>query len=207
MEIKADMKVDMENKAELFSALAKAQAMMPIAGMSSSNPFFKSKYADLTELVRASRPVLTRHGLCVSQYLDQDDIGTFLVTLLGHSSGQSLISRVKIAPQKPDIQSFGSYISYMKRYCYAAIVGIVTSDEDDDGESAMVRGQTQPQPQGDVISKDQLALLDSELDGHKDIAQDILKKMNLKRLADMPRMHFMAAIKRIQEIKALKKER
>ena len=123
---------------ELYTALAKAQAEMETASLNAQNPFFKNRYADLAQIVKASRPALTKHGLCVlQQILAQDDGNTILVTILAHSSGQSIESRMRIVPPKTDVQTLGSYITYLRRYSYAALVGIVTGDEDDDGEGAV----------------------------------------------------------------------
>lgn len=41
---------------------------------------------------------------------------------------------------KNDPQAFGSSITYMRRYCLSAIVGVST-DDDDDGEKAMRRNE------------------------------------------------------------------
>lgn len=122
---------------ELFAALAKSQAEMHTAGPNSTNPFFKSKYADFGEIVKVSRPALTKNGLCVIQRVINSENGMELCTTLGHSSGQYIESVIKINPLKTDVQSLGSYITYLKRYAYTAIVGVVVSDEDDDGEASM----------------------------------------------------------------------
>src|ERR1700687_2313136 len=118
---------------ELYTALAKAQGEMNVAGKNSENPYFKSRYADFCDIVKASRPALTRNGLSViQQILVNDDGSNVLYTILTHSSGQFIESAMRILPQKLDIQSIGSYIAYLKRYCYAALIGVVVSDEDDD---------------------------------------------------------------------------
>ncbi len=122
---------------ELFAALAKSQAEMNTAEPTSTNPFFKSKYADFSEIVKVSRPALTKNGLCVIQRVINNETGMELCTTLGHSSGQYIESIIKINPLKTDVQSLGSYITYLKRYAYTAIVGVVVSDEDDDGEASM----------------------------------------------------------------------
>ena len=128
---------------ELFTALAKAQADMPMAGLNASNPFFKSRYTDLAEIVRVSRPCLTKNNLAVIQQLISKDESNYLVTVLAHSSGQFIESCMKITPAKNDIQGLGSYISYLKRYQLASIIGCVSSEElDDDGEAAMQEVRT-----------------------------------------------------------------
>lgn len=186
---------------ELFTALAKSQGEMVLAKQSSSNPFFKSKYADLTEIVNSSRPALVKHGLCVSQRILVGDLGNnILSTILGHSSGQWLESTTSINPPKSDIQSMGSYITYLKRYSYAAIVGVATTD--DDGEQAMVDDRNKKND--DYVTPEQIEQLQYELKGHSDIAEDMMQKMGLRTLKEMPKNRFMSALNRIREIKSLK---
>lgn len=126
---------------ELFAALAKAQSEMEVAKTDNANPFYKSKYADLTAIVKASRPALVKNGLCIIQRISMNGDGRmYLLTRLAHSSGQWIESKMAINPSKTDVQSIGSYITYLRRYTYAAIAGVTVSDEnDDDGESAMPR--------------------------------------------------------------------
>jgi hypothetical protein len=131
-----------EELKDLFAALSKAQAEMETAELSSENPFFKTRYADLAAIVKASRPALTKHGLTIiQQIITHDDSQTMLHTMLCHNSGQWVESRVRIVPPKNDVQSIGSYISYLRRYSIAAICGIVSSD-DDDGEMAVAHNRT-----------------------------------------------------------------
>ena len=183
---------------ELFAALSKAQAEMHIAGLTATNPFFKSKYADLKELVLASRPSLTKHGLAVSQVVHINE----LVTILGHSSGQYISSSIEIRPTKTDVQAYGSYITYLRRYAYAAIVGVVTGDEDDDGNLASSsNGQYSPKNEVNKVTTEQLDQLESELNGYPELAERMKKGMNIKKLEDFPKADFAGGIKRIQQIK------
>lgn len=124
---------------ELFNALAKAQGEMEEAKTDSKNPFFKSNYADLASIIRASRKALAKYGLSVTQPVRTFQGKRYLFTRLGHASGQWIEGGIPLSPPKEDIQSLGSYITYLRRYCYAAMVGVVASGEDDDGEKAMNR--------------------------------------------------------------------
>lgn len=124
---------------ELFNALAKAQGEMEEAKTDSKNPFFKSNYADLASIIRASRKALAKYGLSVAQPVRTFQGKRYLFTRLGHASGQWIEGGIPLSPPKEDIQSLGSYITYLRRYCYAAMVGVVASGEDDDGEKAMNR--------------------------------------------------------------------
>jgi len=200
---------------ELASALSKAQAEMKLAGLDSSNPYFKSKYADFASIVKASRPALTKYGLCVTQQIIMGEEGqNILLTRLLHASGQFLESMMRIAPAKNDLQTLGSYLTYLKRYAYAAIVGVVASDEDDDGEVAMVPAR-QKAEQGtalntkydprteshELISKDQIAEIEYELAAYPDIAEQVLEGLHIQSIADIPKSKYRAVIDRIRVIK------
>ena len=192
---------------ELFTALTKAQAEMECASKSKKNPFFKSKYADFAEYIKASRIALTNNNLCVMQRMTVEDGTSYLCSILGHTSGQYVESKMKISPAKNDVQSMGSYITYIKRYSYAALVGVAT--EDDDAELAMSHyRQTTPKryesnSSSDIISKEQLEQLEDELKDNPELIKEILEKMGLKTLAQMPKAKFLHSLKRIREIKLI----
>ena len=198
---------------ELMAALAKAQSEMDIAGLHNENPYFKSKYADLATIVRASRPALTKNGLAVvQQILPNDDGQSLLHTILGHSSGQFIETRMRIVPAKNDIQTLGSYITYLRRYSYASIVGCVTGNEDDDGEVAMVESRqimakgpsikyNPKQSSFETVTKEQIDELEYELQEYPDLAEEIMDKMHIQSLADMPKDKWSVSLKRIREIK------
>ena len=119
---------------KLADALSKAQSEMKGAQKKSTNPFFKSNYADLHTCIEASFPHLTKHGLSVIQGNDVDERGSFYVTtMLLHSSGQWVKSKLKMPITKPDAQGVGATITYARRFALSAMVGI--SQYDDDGES------------------------------------------------------------------------
>lgn len=203
---------------ELFTALAKAQSEMKTAGLNAENPYFKSAYADLAEIVRVSRPALSKNGLSViQQILPNEDGQNILHCILAHSSGQWIETRMRILPAKNDVQSMASYITYLRRYSYAAIVGVVTADEDDDGEKAVhdirkdihkgtsLSTKYNPKEQSfETITKEQLEELEYELAGYPDLADEIIEKLHLQSLADLPKSKFLASIYRIREIKGLR---
>lgn len=120
---------------QLLEALSKAQAIMRGALEDSSNPYFKSNYADLTSVWEACREPLTKNGLSVIQTIQVVNGASCLVSILGHLSGQWIKSVLPINPSKPDIQALGSAITYCRRYALSALVGVCPVD--DDGEQAM----------------------------------------------------------------------
>lgn len=197
-----------EDLAKLFEALAKAQMDMEVAKTDSTNPFFKSSYADLASIVKASRPFLAKNGLSVAQRILPNESGSLnLYTRLCHSSGQWMESMMPISPPKSDIQTIGSYITYLRRYNYASIVGVVASGEDDDGETAMVsprQKKSTPSGSRDFISKAQLEVLSGELEGYEEILESLLGGFKIAKLADLPSKRYSQCISRIREIKRAK---
>ncbi len=104
---------------------------------------YKFKYADLFACVEAAAPALKENGLAVSQIV----CDWTLITLLTHTSGQWIKSELPISLNNgADYQALGSAITYIKRYTYCAILGIV-ADADDDanaacGNEATFKGQS-----------------------------------------------------------------
>ena len=124
------MSLNSENINEIMAALAKAQGIMEAAIKDSTNPHFKSKYADLASVWEACRIPLSTNGLAVTQTLDFAGEKQVLVTTLGHTSGQWIKSMIALPIQKPGAQELGSCLSYCRRYALAAMVGVYQDDDD-----------------------------------------------------------------------------
>ncbi len=194
---------------KLFEALAKAQLEMEVAKTDSINPYFKSRYADLASVVKASRPFLSKNGLCVIQRTVTTEEGkVFLYTRLCHSSGQWIESNMAVNPPKADIQTMGSYLTYLRRYMYSAVVGVVASDEDDDGEVAMKdpRQGNSAAVGSSKITKAQLQVLSGELSTNPEILESLLKGFSIQKIADLPSKHYTKCIERIRDIKRAKED-
>ena len=127
-----------ENINEISSALAKAQGQIENAIKDSSNPFFKSKYADLTSVWAACRKQLSENGLSVIQSPEESSHGISVVTMLCHSSGQWIRSKYSMPCDSSKLtpQVIGSAITYARRYALSAMVGIAPHDDDDGNEAS-----------------------------------------------------------------------
>lgn len=128
---------------ELAAALVQAQAEFSAVPKTSVNPFYSSRYADLASVVKAAQPVLAKHGLAVSQHPTVVDGEPSLTTYLLHSSGQSLVSTMRLCAAKHDPQGQGAAITYARRFAYQAVLGLV-ADDDDDGNRATAVKQAEP---------------------------------------------------------------
>lgn len=122
---------------KLDAALAKAQAEMEVAIKGKVNPAFRTKYADLHSVWEAIRPALSRHGVSITQWpVHSEDGRVHMVTRIAHA-GEWIRAQFSIPVAKQDAHGFGSAISYLRRFCSSAALGVV-SDEvgDDDGNGA-----------------------------------------------------------------------
>lgn len=164
---------------EIFCAISLAQQEIKVATKDSSNPFFKSSYANLKSIIESSRPSLCKNGLSVIQTVQQSNGGDYLVTILGHKSGQWISSCMKINPVKPDPQSLGSCITYLRRYAYAAIVGVYDG-EDDDGNHASQAAQIER-----LATKDQLAILVKKIQQDDLVYEKIIKRYHVDDILNL----------------------
>ncbi len=120
-----------EQLQELATALAKAQGEMTLASEDKVNPHFKSSYASLGSVWDACRLPLSKNGLSVIQNPQVENGELFLVTMLLHSSGQWMKSKMPVTNAKNTPQALGSCITYMRRYALSSMVGIAPGDDDD----------------------------------------------------------------------------
>ena len=94
-----------------------------------SNPFFKSKYASLSNILETINIPLCESGLSFSQFPSGENS---LITILMHAeSGEYLQSDYIMNPVKNDPQGKGSVITYQRRYALAAVLGLNVEDDDD----------------------------------------------------------------------------
>ena len=126
-----------EKTDEIAKAMVAVQSTIQPALKTEANPFFKSKYADLSGVWHACSTALAANGVAVIQGGDVVDGQPVMVTTLLHTSGQWIAGAFPLIAIKADPQAMGSAITYMRRYSLAAMVGVIT--EDDDGEAAMQR--------------------------------------------------------------------
>lgn len=120
---------------QIATALLNAQREMGTAIKDSSNPFFKSKYADLNSIREACMPSLNKYGIVVLQPTVHIEGKNFVKTLLLHESGETIECLTEIIYSKVnDAQSQGSGITYARRYGLQSLVNV--GADDDDGNKA-----------------------------------------------------------------------
>lgn len=131
-----------ESIKEIATALSKFQGEIKNPANSADNPFFKSKYAPLSEILNIARPLLAKNGLSIIQTPSGDGQNIILTTTLLHNSGEWIESpELVLKADKATAQGAGSAITYARRYAISAILGI-SSEDDDDGNTAESQADT-----------------------------------------------------------------
>lgn len=119
----------------IAKAFVAAQREFSPALKTSSNPHFRSKYADLSACVEAVIDALNNHGIALMQITHECESGVMVETVFLHESGETLSGgKLQVPAQKQDAQGYGSALTYARRYALMASCGI--APEDDDGNAA-----------------------------------------------------------------------
>lgn len=140
---------------QIATALVKAQRAFAPALKTSTNPHFRSRYADLAACVEAVIDALNANGIALIQRTHDSDNGVAVETLLVHESGESISGGILHVPAaKHDPQGYGSALTYARRYSLMAACGI--APEDDDANAAQkTRPAPIPRNAGASVSQDQ----------------------------------------------------
>lgn len=126
------------NISNLAKALITFQLKVEKIEKDASNPFFKSKYATLTNILDAISVPLIESGIAVTQFPTGEN---GLTTLLIHGeSGEYIQETYFMTGMKSTPQERGSFISYQRRYALASILNLNISDESDDDGNASTFG-------------------------------------------------------------------
>jgi hypothetical protein len=142
----------------IASALVKAQREFGPALKSSTNPHFRSKYADLSACIEAVIDALNNNGIYLMQLTEEHAGGVKVSTVFIHESGEQLSGGGLFMPAtKQDAQGFGSALSYARRYSLMAACGIAPED-DDNNQATRTAPVAQPikatpKPQVDADNK------------------------------------------------------
>lgn len=231
-----------EQIVEIIKALHAVQGEMQFAAKETENPFFKSKYADLATCWEVCREPMKKHGLTITQQTSTNEKGELsLITTLFHLSGQWIRSVYPIRPkqamhypkdgkppylQEASPQDYGSAITYARRYCLCALLGIIQDDDDGNSASGNRENSKQktdknsdhqknesprknedapPQKQNEVISEKQLSFLVENLKGLEGLRMNLEKYLHsngLTSFAQITQRDYDSMIKQVLSEKA-----
>lgn len=130
---------------QVAAALVKAQKEFGPALKTSTNPHFRTKYADLSACIEAVVDGLNNNGIFLMQLTDEHPDGIKIQTVFVHESGEQIVSGWLFVPAaKADPQGFGSALTYARRYSLMTACGI--APEDDDANSTRPPAPKAPAP-------------------------------------------------------------
>ena len=119
----------------IAAAFVKAQRAFGPALKTSTNPHFRSNYADLAACVEAVIDALNANGIALMQRTFECKDGVMVETVFVHESGEVMeCGMLHVPAGKQDPQGYGSALTYARRYSLLAATGL--APEDDDGNSA-----------------------------------------------------------------------
>lgn len=167
------------NRSESIAALAKAlsqfQGEIKNPNNTADNPFFKSKYAPLNDILNLVRPILSKHGLSIVQAPTGDGEHIIIFTTLIHSSGEYIeFPPLTLKADKVTAQGAGSAITYGRRYALSAILGI-SSEDDDDGNHAEIKQDSKKKSEPKAESKE---------DAHKKLLEELFTLVKANNYED-----------------------
>lgn len=197
---------------KLSESLCKAQKKFKTAIKNKNNPYFKSKYADYTEVLSCVKEPLNSEGITILQPIVKGAEGKdYIETILLHESGEYISSLTEIhsiptyVKDKDNYQilamyikpqDYGSAITYTRRYALSSMLSL-DSDEDDDGNIANGNQPTQPVKQIDPTRERIIKLngIVSKLLTSKKTTPEELEKYLEFPVVDIPKHLAQAEIK------------
>ena len=120
---------------ELYKKLFEFRKLTGKVAKSTSNPFFKSKYADLNSVIEATDPALEEVGLA---YIDRVEGKVLISEIIDIDTGDIIRGEIPLILTKEDMQQLGSAITYARRYARMALLGLQAVDDDGNHVSGKV---------------------------------------------------------------------
>lgn len=222
--MRAELKREQAREA-FFAALAHFQASIPAipkrrtATVKSDRGSYQYNYADLPAIQVAIAPALRDMGLSVT-FSTEHQPGGYLVTCwvhhtAGHSEQTPFFVPLDPRARMNDAQKAGAALTYGRRYALCAALGIVTAEDDDDGNGADSppagvtppghgpRGSAPPvQPNGAPISAAQHRLLEHHITefglDRERVKTWVQRAWGVAHLTEVPAINFGHLLYRIQ---------
>ena len=115
----------MEKKeSDFYAKLIKAKKEMGAIKKNATNPFFKSTYADLKEILEIVEPALLENDLLLIQPIINEKVVTII------TDGETSIESSKALGEYKNPQDAGKEITYYRRYTLQSLLGLSAVDDD-----------------------------------------------------------------------------
>lgn len=193
-----------EQKNNFAKAFVKAQLEMVNASKDSTNPHFKSKYADLTSVREACVPFLNKYGIAVLQPIIQSGDKQYIKTVLLHENGEEYSCLTEIIHAQNTAQAHGSGITYARRYGLQSLVCI--GADDDDGNEVSKNEKPKTEKQIETINSDQGIKIENLCKQKGIDITTICKAYKINSIIDLPNSKFLQVINGLNQKPDFKNE-
>lgn len=182
--------------ANVYMALCAAQAEMGKLLKGTTNPHFKSRYAELADVTETVRKPFATHGLAYFHAIrNVEGLGVCMVTTLVHAeSGTTIDCPVPLMGHKPDMQGFKSATTYAKRIGLESVSGLAPAD-DDDGNAAVGKDAA---PVAVPMTREQFTTLDNLIDNTRTDAAKFCAHFGVAEIEDLTAAQAVQAIAMLQ---------
>lgn len=142
----------MSESKSLSQKLLQVQKEIGVAFRGGENKHFGSSYADLNEVLAVAKSVLNSQGIFIAQSPGANEHGKYLETsLIDGDSGHQIQGRVFFSGNEDNMQKIGAAITYARRFGLKSLLAM--EDTDDDGETAVGRGDRSASPAAKPAAK------------------------------------------------------
>ncbi len=149
-----------ESIKNIATALIKFQSSVGTIPKDSKNPFFKSSYAALPDILGTINTHLIDAGLTINQF--PTGVNGLTTIVIHADSGEYMMDTYYMTPTKNDPQGQGSCITYQRRYAIGAVLSL-NIDEDDDGNKASVKVEPKQQSKPIAVTEKELPWLNTQM--------------------------------------------
>ena len=186
----------MSDHKNIYAALCAAQANMGRVTKGSVNPAFKSRYADLADVVSVAVPALSEQGIALHHSMIRDEYGMTMRTTLTHGATETQIHcDVPLIVAKNDMQGMKSATTYAKRIGLESLTGI--APEDDDGNAAAkAPPKDEPKKPMSVEQFDEITALIEQTEANEDKLCAYMKVQALHDLDAAGAEHVLALLRK-----------
>jgi len=138
----------------IYSALCAAQAEFGKVQKGSTNPAFKSRYADLADVANVVIPTLSAHGVAVLHYMTGEGDQMAMRTEFVHAASESRVScDVPLIVDRNNMQAMKSATTYAKRIGLESLSGVAPESDDDGNAAAAAPPKPQPKPPAKISAE------------------------------------------------------
>jgi hypothetical protein len=194
-----DYQYQSESVAGLMKALAEAQGLIQNVTKASLNPHFKSAYADMAAVRSATFEVLSSKGIAILQPVECTD-GKVTVTTELRFGDEFKRAPLSFPLGQPNIQAFGSLVSYLKRYGLMSMITLAAEDDDDDGNKAKDAtngSKSAPGVTGPVSPAQAEEIRQAIVEVAADLPR-FLRTFNIEKVEDMPAARYPEAMHKLE---------